>query len=201
MVTMTNATAKIPHRAKHEFRQFAIVFVYLYIVIGAITLFKTAVLHTEGIDYAFWGISAIKAAVLAKFMLLGHAMKIGERNITSPLIWPTLHRGTRLPGAADHPERLEEIVVGLLHHRPALPPLTNFLASACRKRWPAISSRCWCSSPISRSASSVRRWAKAGWYGCSLSRVSREGRWAIVGLSERVFANRGVQRDRHAALA
>lgn len=120
MVTTTNATAKPPHRATHELRQFAIVFVYLYIVIGAITVFKTAVLHTHGIDYAFWGISAIKAAVLAKFMLLGHAMKIGEGDTTSPLIWPTLHRALGFLVLLVILTVIEEIVVGLLHHRPVI---------------------------------------------------------------------------------
>jgi hypothetical protein len=51
---------------------------------------KTAVLHSQGIEFAFWGVPAIKAVVLAKFMLIGNALKIGERNSTRPLIWPTL---------------------------------------------------------------------------------------------------------------
>jgi hypothetical protein len=119
----SNATAKPPHRATHELRRFAIVFVYLYVVIGAITLFKTAVLHTQGIDFAFWGISAIKAAVLAKFMLLGHAMKIGEGDTTSPLIWPTLHRALGFLVLLIILTIIEEIVVGLLHHRPAIASL------------------------------------------------------------------------------
>jgi hypothetical protein len=123
VVTMTSATAKLPHRATHELRQFAIVFVYLYIIIGAITVFKTAVLHTQGIDYAFWGISAVKAAVLAKFMLLGHAMKIGEGDTTSPLIWPTLHRTLGFLVLLVILTIVEEIVVGLLHHRPAIASL------------------------------------------------------------------------------
>ena len=117
MVTTTNATAKPAHRATHELRRFAIVFVYLYIIIGAITVFKTAVLHTHGIDYAFWGISAIKAAVLAKFMLLGHAMKIGEGDTTSPLIWPTLHRALGFLVLLVILTIIEEIVVGLLRGR------------------------------------------------------------------------------------
>jgi hypothetical protein len=37
------------------------------------------VLHTEGIEFSPWGIAIVKAVVLAKFMLLGEAMKIGER--------------------------------------------------------------------------------------------------------------------------
>ena len=39
-----------------------------------------------------WGIAVVKAVVLAKFMLLGNAMKIGERYNTKLLIWPVLHK-------------------------------------------------------------------------------------------------------------
>ena len=123
VVSTTNAPAKPLHGAKHELRQFAIVFAYLFTVIGAISLFKTAVLHTQGIDYAFWGLSAIKAAVLAKFMLLGHAMKIGEGDTTSPLIWPTLHRALGFLVLLVILTVIEEIVVGLLHHRPTITSL------------------------------------------------------------------------------
>ena len=53
---------------------------------------KTAVLHTRGIEFAPWEIAIVKALLLAKFMLLGRALKIGERDNTRPLIWPTLRR-------------------------------------------------------------------------------------------------------------
>ena len=49
-------------------------------------------LQTQASSYAPWGIAIVKATVLAKFMLVGRAMKIGERYTTSPLIWPTLHK-------------------------------------------------------------------------------------------------------------
>jgi hypothetical protein len=35
-------------------------------------------LHTEGVDFAPWGVAVVKALILAKFMLLGNAMKIGD---------------------------------------------------------------------------------------------------------------------------
>jgi hypothetical protein len=133
VVTTTNAAVKLPHRATHELRRFVSVFVYLYIIIGAITVFKTAVLHTQGIEYAFWGISAIKAAVLAKFMLLGHAMKIGEGDTTSPLIWPTLHRALGFLVLLVILTIIEEIVVGLLHHRPAIASLGELFGTGLQE--------------------------------------------------------------------
>ena len=70
MATTTNAKATLHQRAIHELKEFVILAVYLYITIGAVVLMKTAVLHTEGIEFAPWGIAVVKAAVLAKFMLL-----------------------------------------------------------------------------------------------------------------------------------
>ena len=61
----------------HEFKELAIITVYLYITLGAVILMKTAVLHTVGIEVAPWGIAIVKAVVLAKFVLFGYAMKIG----------------------------------------------------------------------------------------------------------------------------
>jgi hypothetical protein len=78
---------------------------------------KTAVLHTEGIEFAPWGIALVKAAVLAKFMLLGNAMKIGGRTTTSPLIWPTLRKAFAFLVLLIIMTIIEEAVVGMFHHR------------------------------------------------------------------------------------
>jgi hypothetical protein len=55
--------------------------------------------------------------VLAKFMLIGRAMKIGERDTTSPLIWPTLHRAFAFLVLLIILTIIEEALVGLFHHR------------------------------------------------------------------------------------
>ena len=117
MATESNAKAALPQRATHEIKEFVILAVYLYITIGAVIMMKTAVLHTEGIDFAPWGIAIIKAMLLAKFMLVGRAMKIGERDTTGPLIWPTLHRAFAFLVLLIILTIIEEAVVGLFHHR------------------------------------------------------------------------------------
>ena len=38
-------------------------------------MMKTAVLHTEGIEFTPWGIAIVKALLLAKFMLIGRVLK------------------------------------------------------------------------------------------------------------------------------
>ena len=61
------------------------------------------------------GVAIVKAVVLAKFMLLGHAMKIGERDTNRPLIWPTLHRAFLFLLLLIALTIVEEAVVGLFH--------------------------------------------------------------------------------------
>jgi hypothetical protein len=117
VTTKTNAKATLHQRAIHELKEFVILFLYLYITIGAVILMKTAVLHTQGIEVAPWGIAVVKAAVLAKFIMLGYMMKIGARNTTRPLIWPTLRMAFGFLVLLIILTIIEEAVVGLIHHK------------------------------------------------------------------------------------
>jgi hypothetical protein len=115
MPTEIHAKATLPQRAVHEFTEFAILTIYLYITLGAVIVMKTAVLHTVGIEFVPWGVAIIKALLLAKFMLVGRALKIGERNTTSPLIWPTLYKSFAFLVLLVILTIIEEAVVGLFH--------------------------------------------------------------------------------------
>jgi hypothetical protein len=122
------AKATLRQRATHEAKEFAVLAVYLYITLGAVILMKTAVLHTQGIEIAPWGIAIVKAAVLAKFMLIGHAMKLGER-YTGPLIWPTLHKAFAFLLLLAVMTVIEEVVVGWIHHRSVVASLGDLAGS------------------------------------------------------------------------
>jgi hypothetical protein len=76
---------------------------------------KAAVLHTQGIESAVWGVAIVKAVVLAKFLLIGHAVKLGERGTNRPLIWPTLYRAFLFLLLLIAMTIIEEAVVGLFH--------------------------------------------------------------------------------------
>jgi len=117
VATETTAKATPRQRAVNELKELAIVFVYLYITLGAVIVMKTAVLHDQGISFAPWGIAAVKAALLAKFMLIGRAMKIGERYTAGPLIWPTLHKAFAFLVLLVVLVIIEEVVVGLFHRQ------------------------------------------------------------------------------------
>jgi hypothetical protein len=117
VINETTAKAPLHQRAIHEFKELVFISLYLYITLGAVILVKTAVLHAEGIEYAPWGIAIVKAVVLAKFMLLGDAMKIGVRFGARPLIWPTLYKAFAFLVLLIILTVIEEAVVGLFHHR------------------------------------------------------------------------------------
>ena len=125
MTTPTAAKPTLQQRATHELKDFAIIAVYLYVTLGAVTLLKTAVLHSYGVEVSPFGIVAVKAMVLAKFMLVGKAMKIGEGANDKPLIWPTLYFLLLLIVMT----LLEEAVVGLFHNRSIAASLGDLFGS------------------------------------------------------------------------
>jgi hypothetical protein len=116
-VAIEQAKPTIAQRVRHELTEFAILTGYLYITLGAVILMKASVLHDHGVSYALWGTAAVKAAVLAKFMLVGSAMKIGERYAGRPLIWPTLHKSLAFLVLLVCLTIIEESVVGLFHQQ------------------------------------------------------------------------------------
>ena len=129
MVTETTPKAPLRQRVLHEFKELVLISLYLYISLGAVILLKAAVLHTEGIEFTPWGIAIIKALVLAKFILLGEDMKVGGRDTSGPLIWPTLRKVFGLLVLLIVMTTIEEAVVGLIHSRSVATSLRELFGS------------------------------------------------------------------------
>jgi hypothetical protein len=113
----TQLPARWAKKVGHEVKEYAVISLYLYICFGAILLFKVAVLQARGIDYAPYGFAAIKALILAKFILIGHAAKMGERYREKPLIYPILHKSIAFLVLVIVLSVIEEVVAGVLHGR------------------------------------------------------------------------------------
>jgi len=78
-VEKTRSTATVAQRAKRELKEYALLSAYLYVCFGALVLYKMAILGSQGVHFSAFGVPIIKALVLGKFILLGHAIKLGER--------------------------------------------------------------------------------------------------------------------------
>lgn len=66
-------------RLKHEVFEFLRIAGYLWVCLGALTIFKAAVLRDVGVAFAPFGAALVKAMILAKFIMLIEALKIDEK--------------------------------------------------------------------------------------------------------------------------
>jgi len=112
--------ASIGKRAVGELKEFLIIAAYLYVCFTALAYFKAAILQAHGVDFAPFGIAAVKALICAKFMSVGHAIRLGERSKKQALIWPTLRRSFAFLALLLVLNVLEELIVGYMHHRPVV---------------------------------------------------------------------------------
>ena len=104
----------------HELRELIILTAYLYVVFGAIIFYRYAVLRGVGVGAAPWGLAIIKALLVAKFVQLARAARIGERYQAEPLIWPTLHKSVVFLVVVWILTVIEEAIIGLIHGRSML---------------------------------------------------------------------------------
>src|SRR5579863_6559783 len=71
----------------HELREFAVAALYLYACFGALNLYREAILNAHRVSYSSYGWGAINALILAKFILIGQALHLGERYAIRRLIY------------------------------------------------------------------------------------------------------------------
>ncbi len=112
-----NSKTSFGEKITTEFREFLIVAAYLYICFTALAYLKASILHAQGIDFTPWAFAAIKAALCAKFMLIGRALRIGDGYTTHPLIVPTLYKSFVFLALVSILTVIEEIAVGFVHGR------------------------------------------------------------------------------------
>ena len=75
-----------------EVRRVAATTTYLYVCFAAILLYRMAILHAHDIEFVPWGVAAIKALVLGKFVLIGRAVGYGNRYHHKPLVYSVLYQ-------------------------------------------------------------------------------------------------------------
>jgi hypothetical protein len=108
-----------------ETKAMAALAAYLYVCFGALLLFKSSVLREAGIHYEIWGLAAIKALIMAKFMLVGRMLHVGVRYRNKPLIWPTLYHSLMYLIVLLILTTLEELIVGSIHGRTVVDSLNH----------------------------------------------------------------------------
>ena len=115
----------ISERMVDELKEFIVIAAYLFVCFSALAYLKYAILQAQDIAFAPFGFAAAKALICAKFMSVGHAMHLGERYKTRALIWPTLYRSLVFLALLLVLNVLEEVAVGLFHHRTVADSLSS----------------------------------------------------------------------------
>jgi hypothetical protein len=123
----------VREKAIEELTEFIVLTGYLYVCFAAVIYFKAAVLQAQGIAYAPLGLAIIKAAICAKFMLMGRALHLGERFKHLPLIVPTLHRSFVFLLLLAVLTFIEEIIVGAIHGRMVLDSISEIAGGTFRQ--------------------------------------------------------------------
>ena len=93
-------TSAAPHasardRLLHEIRSYAQTTLYLVVCFGAVQIYRAAVLTEESVHVANYSFALAKAVVIAKFMMVGEAVKATRRIQGEPL-WRGVLRGSLL---------------------------------------------------------------------------------------------------------
>lgn len=119
------STETIAQRAKNELREYALLSLYLFVCFGALILYKAAILGEEGISYLPSGLAAIKALILAKFIMLGHMIRLGDRR-RSRMVYVIAYKALLYLILLLVLSVVEEVIVGLVHGRTSAASLAEF---------------------------------------------------------------------------
>ena len=118
----------------HEMVEYWVIFIYLAIFFSIFITYRRLILEQYQISYLHYGIGVIEAAVLAKVILLGDALRLGRKHEKKPLIVPTLYKTIIFSMWAAVFKILEELLRGLMHGRGLAGGMYDLLS----KGWYAI---------------------------------------------------------------
>jgi hypothetical protein len=96
----------------HELRQLVAIFVYLSVFFLGFRLYTRLILAEYRINYFEYGLSLLKSLALAKVILTGEALHLGERYRDRPLILPTFYKAVVFSTFALAFEVLEHVILG-----------------------------------------------------------------------------------------
>jgi hypothetical protein len=83
---------QLKERASREFKRFIVIFLYLWVVFGLLSIHKSLVLSQRHLDSQDHTFAIINAFVFAKALLTGEHLRLGTRFSNKPLIYPVLHK-------------------------------------------------------------------------------------------------------------
>lgn len=109
-----SGTGHVRAKAVEELKLYWLIFIYLALMFGAFNTYRRLVLGESGISYGHYGAGLIEAAVIAKVILIGRALKLGHRVERHPLILTVLAKSLLFGLLVALTSILERIIEGFL---------------------------------------------------------------------------------------
>ena len=110
--------SELRHRAAHELEQYLLTTAFLAAFFISFTTYRRLVLAEYNIGYFEYGFAVVKALVLAKVILIGEAMHVGERLRGRPLLVTTLWKTLTFSLFVAAFVVIEHFIAAAIHHRP-----------------------------------------------------------------------------------
>jgi hypothetical protein len=112
--------ATLVQRARRELLEYLAISAYLFVCFSALLFYKSAILRSEGVEFAAFGLALVKALILGKFILVLQAIKVGEPgDKTGILVVDIIKTSFLFLIFLVALNAVEEIVLGLFHGRAA----------------------------------------------------------------------------------
>jgi hypothetical protein len=108
-------TEAVKQKAFHEFKEYVVIVLYLWVVFGVLLVYKSVILNEEHISYVAHGMALINALVLGKFILIAKALHLGDTRDNAPLIHPTILKSALFSIVLAGCKILEDAAVGFFH--------------------------------------------------------------------------------------
>ncbi|HXX56322.1 MAG TPA: hypothetical protein VEJ17_00855 [Candidatus Nitrosotalea sp.] len=112
---MTITKEALKQKALFEMKEFAIIALYLWIVLALFLLYKSVLLNEEHISYLTQGMAIINALVLGKIILIAKALHLGDNFNNMPAIYPTIFKSALFAAVLAVFKLLEAFIISLIH--------------------------------------------------------------------------------------
>ena len=126
-VSIAPEKRSLKETASREFRRFLVIFLYLWVVFGLLSIHKSIVLSQHHLDTEEHAFAVINAFVFAKVLLVGEQLKLGNRFSHRPLIYPVLYKCLVFTVVLIVFHVIESVAVGLWHGHTVVESLPPFL--------------------------------------------------------------------------
>jgi len=100
-------------RAKDQIRNFALMFLYLWVVFGLLAIHESIILSQHQISYQSHGFAVVNALVFAKVMLVAEDLHLGHRLNDKPLIYSIAVKSLLFGVALICFHIVEHVVIGM----------------------------------------------------------------------------------------